>query len=178
MRPADFRDAEPAFDPIDYLTGPVSSWGVIESRTGEPLRRFRTEVVGTPARDGTLRLDQHFVFENGDTEDRTWALTRTDSHTIQATSPDVSGVASGEVWGNAFHYSYILKTNPGNPFTNVRMNHWMYLQRDGTVINRVRVSKLGITLRTITEVFRRGAEPVPSIGTEAGTANDDPVSRD
>ncbi|MDB6140412.1 MAG: hypothetical protein JWO94_3484, partial [Verrucomicrobiaceae bacterium] len=45
---------------------------------------------------------------------------------------------------------------PGNPLANVRMTHWMQLQPDGrTMLNSVTVSKAGLILARITEVFQK-----------------------
>lgn len=162
LAPQSFANATPAFEPDKFFEGPVRSWGVMERRSGNPVSRFRTEVMGT--RDGAdLVLTQHFFFEDGRTQQREWRIHRVDQHRYEATANDVAGVAAGEAYGNAFHWVYTLKTKPGNPLFNVQMNHWMYLQADGSMVNRVQVTKLGVKLQQITEYFRKGTEPVAAI---------------
>lgn len=163
LAPSSFASASPRFEPDRFFEGPVRSWGVMERRSGNPVSRFRTEVEGVRNAAG-LVLTQHFFFEDGRTQQRVWQIRRIDEHRYEATANDVAGVGSGEAYGNAFHWEYTLATRPGNPFLNVRMKHWMYLQPDGSMVNRVQITKFGVILGQITEYFRRGTDPVAAIG--------------
>lgn len=163
MAPQSFEGSSPRFDPVQYFDGPTRSWGVIESRRGNPRSRFRTEMMGRREGDA-LVITQDFTFEDGRKQQRVWRIRRVDDHRYEATSPDVSGIAPGVAYGNAFHWEYELGRNP---FTRVHMNHWMYLQAGGEVmINRVIISKLGVILAETTEHFHRGTGPVPSVTPE------------
>ena len=166
MAPQGFDHSTPRFEPEKYWEGPTRSWGVMESKRGNPKSRFRTEMMGR--RDGdVLVITQDFTFEDGRKQQRVWRLKRIDEHRYEATAPDVVGVAPGEAWGNSFHWEYTLATTPHNIFTRVHMTHWMYLQADGEeMINRVIISKLGVILAETTEHFHRGTGPVPSISLE------------
>jgi len=163
LPPAHFAGAEPRFDPLQYFDGPTRSWGVMESRGGNPKSRFQTVMQGR--REGeVLVITQDFTFEDGRKQQRIWRIRRIDEHRYEATAPDVVGVAPGEAYGNTFHWEYTLAVSPHNPFTHVGMHHWMYLQADGTtMINRVIITKLGIVIAETTEHFHRGTGPVPSI---------------
>ncbi|MEO8378989.1 MAG: DUF3833 family protein [Acidobacteriota bacterium] len=164
LSPSHFSTAEPRFEPDRYFEGPTRSWGVTESRRGNPKSRFRTEMFGRREGD-VLVVTQDFTFEDGRTQRRLWRIRRIDEHRYEATSPDVPGVAPGEAYGNTFHWEYTLALTPHNVFTRVRMHHWMYLQADGTtMINRVIITKLGVVIAETTEHFHRGTAPVPSIG--------------
>ncbi len=166
MRPEGFATAVPRFDPETFFEGPTRSWGVIESRSGKPRSRFRTEMMGT--REGDfLVITQDFTFEDGRKQRRVWRLRRVDDRRYEATANDVVGVSRGLVSGNAFHWRYTLALRPGNPLANVDFELWMYLQADGeTLINRVTIRKLGVILAQTTEHFHRGTGPVPSIARE------------
>ena len=52
-----FRSTAPAIDPIQFFTGHVVSWGVLENRSGEPKEIVQTDCVGK-ADDGTLRMTE------------------------------------------------------------------------------------------------------------------------
>jgi hypothetical protein len=158
--PSHFATATPRFEPDRYFEGPVRSWGVIETRRGNPRSRFRTAMMGRREGD-TVVVTQDFTFEDGRRQQRIWRIRRIDEHRYEATSPDVNGIAPGEAYGNTFHWEYTLGKNP---FTRVRMHHWMYLQADGsTMINRVVITKLGAVIAETTEHFHRGDGPVPPI---------------
>jgi hypothetical protein len=163
MKPESFAGAEPRFEPDKFFEGPTRSWGVVESRTGRPKRRFRTEMMGS--REGNdLVITQDFTFEDGHKQQRVWRIRRIDDHHYDATANDVVGVSHGLAYGNTFYWEYTLALRPGNPLANVRFKLWMYLQADGeTMINRVTISKLGLIVAQTTEHFHRGSGPVPTI---------------
>ena len=166
MKPESFANATPRFDPDQWFEGPTRSWGVIESRSGQPKSRFRTEMMGVREGD-VLAITQDFTFEDGHQQSRHWRLRRIDEHRYEATANDVVGVSRGLAYGNTFRWEYTLALRPGNPLANVRFKLWMYLAADGeTMINRVTISKLGVILAETTEHFHRGTGPVPAI---AGT---------
>ena len=164
LRPQQFQGATPQFDPIRYLEGPTRSWGVFETRSGEPRRRFRTAMMGVREGDA-LVVTQDFTFDDGKTQRRVWTIRRIDAHRFDATATDVVGVASGVAYGNTFRWEYTLQVTPGKPLTRVRMKHWMYLADGGdTLVNRVIISKFGIIVSEATEYFRRGAGETASVG--------------
>jgi hypothetical protein len=163
LQPESFAGAGPRFEPDKFFEGPTRSWGVIESRSGRPKSRFRTEMMGR--REGAdLMITQDFTFEGGRRQQRVWRVRRIDDHRYEATANDVVGVSRGLACGNTFRWEYTLALRPGNPLANVRFKLWMYLQDDGeTMINRVIISKLGVIIAQTTEHFHRGTGAVPSI---------------
>ena len=157
LSPSQFAHSTPAFDPVEFFTGHTRSWGVFENRSGEPSRRFSTVCDGHREADGTLLLDQIFTYEDGATQQRHWRIHRLDAHHYEATANDVVGQATGEAYGNAFHWEYTVALKPGNPLYNVRLRQWMYLQAGGqTMMNRASVNKLGLQVAQVTEFFQRG----------------------
>jgi Protein of unknown function (DUF3833) len=161
LKPESFAGAEPRFDPLQFFDGPTRSWGVLESRSGKPKSRFKTDLMGR--REGEdLVITQDFTFEDGHRQQRVWRVHRVDDHHYDATANDVVGVSHGLAYGNTFRWEYTV--GKGNPFTRLQYKLWMYLQADGeTLINRVAITKLGVILAQTTEHFHRGAGPVPSI---------------
>jgi hypothetical protein len=163
LKPQSFAGAEPRFEPDKYFEGPTRSWGVMESRSGRPKSRFRTEMMGHREGDD-LVITQDFTFEDGRKQRRVWRVRRIDEHRYDATANDVVGVSHGLAYGNTFRWDYTLALRPGNPLANVRFKLWMYLQADSeTLINRVTITKLCVILARTTEHFHRGTGPVPSI---------------
>ena len=156
LAPKRFSGSKPAFDPVAYFTGKTQSWGVFENRNGDPARRFTTVCRGHLEGE-TLVLDQMFVYDDGQRQERHWRIRRVDAHRVEATANDVVGTATGEVYGNAFRWEYTVALKPGNPVYNVHLKQWMYLQADGrTMLNRATVTKLGVEVAQVTECFRRG----------------------
>jgi hypothetical protein len=155
MQISQFQSGRPLFEPTKFFTGRTTSSGVMESREGAPMRRVQTKTLGRWEGD-TLHLEQALVFSDGKTQHRSWRIRKLDEHRYEATANDLVGIARGEAYGNAFHWSFTLALSPGNPLANVRMSQWMYLQLDGrTMINHSTIRKFGITVAQVTEEFRR-----------------------
>lgn len=163
LAPQRFAGAAPTFDPQTFFAGPVRSWGVVESHSGNPKSRFRVELDGVQEGSG-LTITQNFRYDDGHSEHRVWHMRKLDEHRFEATGDDVRGVTVGEAYGNTFRWEYTLATRPGNPLFNVQMHHWMYLVDRDTMINRVTVTKFGVIVAQVTEYFHRGTAEMPSIG--------------
>ncbi len=163
LEPQDFTAAVPLFEPDKFFEGPVRSWGVIETRSGSPKSRLRADLFGR--REGAdVVVTQDFTFQDGRKQQRIWKIRRIDEHRYGAFADDVIGPAVGYAFGNAFHWKYTLQLRPGNFFSRVRMEHWMYLLGDGeTMINRVVIRKFGVIVAQTTEYFQRGAASVPTV---------------
>ncbi len=158
MRPADFDGQKPAFEPEKFFTGRTESTGVMENRSGAPVKRVATQTEGV-WKDGILHLEQDLVFGDDPPTHRSWRLRRMDAHHLEGTANDMVGQARGEIYGNTFHWTFTLATSPGNPLANVRMSQWMYLQPDGrTMVNHTTITKAGVVLRQVTEQFRKVRE--------------------
>lgn len=156
LAPRDFSRGTPIFDPQVFFTGRTRSWGVFENRAGAPVRRFTTVSLGR-RKGAALDLEQTFTYDDGSTQHRHWRIRRLDAHRFEATANDVAGPATGEAYGNVFHWEYTVELRPGNPLCNVRLKQWMYLQTDGTMLNRGTIEKLGVQVAQVTEHFRREA---------------------
>lgn len=85
------------------------------------------------------------TFANGAVESRTWHIRRLDEHLYSAKLSGAAGDVSAETNGNLFHLRYLVR-RPG-----IYMEQWLYLQRDGTVLNIGRVKILGFLLAQLSE---------------------------
>jgi hypothetical protein len=155
MRPQEFTGKEPVIAPETFFTGHTQSWGVVETTSGEPISTFTSDAHGIRDDAGALLLTQDFAFSDGRTVQRRWHFVKTDDHRFEATANDVVGTAHGEAYGNLFHWTYALALDPGNRLENVDMEQWMYLQDDGTLMNRVAIRKFGVLAAMVTEHFHR-----------------------
>ncbi len=154
MTAQDFSGMQPALSPSAFFTGHTQSWGVIETAGGSPDMLFHSDAVGHQDEHGTLYLTQKFTLGDGMENERDWRFVQVDEHHFQGTANDVSGVAEGEAYGNVFHWKYVLQLSPGNSLKDADVEQWMYLQDDGTVLNRGAITKAGILVAQITEHFR------------------------
>ncbi len=138
----------------DYFTGRTRGWGVIEDRFGRLRRQFIIEVLGETLPDG-LRLDERIRFDNGEESSRTWLMTALGEGRYEARTQDLVGRAFGRLVGSSFHWSYRLRLPFGGRPMVISFDDKLYLQPDGVLINRARLSKLGFGLAHMTVSFRR-----------------------
>jgi hypothetical protein len=150
------------FDPITFFSGHIHSWGVVESRSGEPTETVETDCLGHLNGAGHLEMSQHLTFQDGTVQDRVWTMSRAGSGRFQATANDMIGTADGRAEGRMFHWQWVLARSPGNPLMNVTMEQWMYRLPDGTGLIRTTISKLGIILAEVTEQFTRVDDHPPA----------------
>ncbi len=155
LKPAAFTNAGPAFNPLKFFTGHVTSWGVEEARSGQPIAIVTTDCTGTATGPNRIRMVQVLHVGNAPPQTRIWQFKQTGPHQFIATANDMSGTARGTAGGPEFHWHWVLESHPGNPLENITMAQWMYEMPDGSVVIRTVASKLGIRLVEVTEQFRK-----------------------
>ena len=150
----DYASDKPALDLQAYFNGVVDAWGIFTDRNGKVVKRFTVE-MHCHWQDGQGVLDEDFVYSDGTQEKRVWTLTHLGEGRYQGTAGDVVGLASGQVQGNAFHWQYTLALPVNGMVLHVQMDDWMYLMNDRVMLNKARMSKLGLHLGDVTLSFTR-----------------------
>lgn len=152
MKPEDFVDATPRFQPEIYFDGKVKAWGVFEDRFGKLRRQFTVDIDGSW--DGKqLVLDEHFLYSDGEKQRRVWTIEKIDTHTYTGKAGDVIGTAQGRSFGNALRWTYDMDLKVGDGLWRVSFDDWMFLQPGGVLINRAVVRRWGIEIGTVTLSF-------------------------
>jgi len=152
MKPTDFKDAAPRLIIEDYFAGETRAWGIFEDRFGRLRRQFTVDITGTW--DGReLVLDERFQYSDGERDRRVWTIEKTGPHTYEGRADDVIGKAEGQAYGNALNWRYDMDLKVGEGTLRVHFNDWMFLQPTGVLLNRARVTKLGVEVGTVTLAF-------------------------
>lgn len=154
MKISDFEGTYPPFELEQFFDGQTEAAGIFYDRFGNIRRQFTVDITGTVDGDN-LTLVEDFVYDDGETEQRIWSLTRTGEDTYEGTAPGVIGIARGQIAGNAFHWEYTFDLPMNGDTLRVTFDDWMFLQPNGTVVNRAVISKWGIELGTAVISFRR-----------------------
>jgi hypothetical protein len=157
LPPESFGAAKPVFLPEEFFAGHIISHGIIETTDARPQLLFDGDNNGTLNPDGTLDLAQVFTVSDGTTRRRRWHFVKLDEHHYTGTANDVEGPGTGEAYGNLFHWRYTVIREAGDFPRELDFEQWMYLEPDGTVVNRGRISKFGITVAGLTEYFEKGS---------------------
>lgn len=152
---ADYADVKPRLDIRQYLNGPLVAKGVLFDYSGKVDLMFHVTMQGS-WKGNTGTLQEHFTYNDGRTEERTWTITFHDDHNFTATADDVIGEAKGTQHGNAVNMRYRLnaKRASGDTIT-LSMDDWMYLLDANTLINRTKMRKFGLTVGELVITFEK-----------------------
>ncbi len=155
MKIEDYAAFEPTFDLFTYFQGNTRGWGVFQDRGGALKRQFVVDINGTISPDGELVMTEDFVWNDGEKSQRVWRIRKQDAHRYSGRAADVVGEAKGEAYGNALNWQYDLNLPVDGKVWQVSFDDWMYLQADGVLLNRAKMSKFGFTLGEVTIAFQK-----------------------
>lgn len=150
----DFSHGTPELAVDQYFAGRTQAWGLFEDRFGRVRRQFVVDMNGR-REGGEFVLDEQFTYDDGETQSRTWRIRATGPGTYEGRAGDVVGVARGEAKGNALHWRYTLNLPIDGRIWAVNFDDWMFLQKDGVLLNRAHMSKWGIELGSVTLLFQK-----------------------
>ena len=154
MKPQDFAQKQPQFDIFEYFKGDSRAWGIFEDRFGTLRRQFPVDITGT-IEDDVLTLDERFLYDDGEKDRRVWTIRKTGDHSYQGQADDIIGQAVGSQYGNALNWSYDMDLKVGDGSWRVTFDDWMFLQPDGVLVNRARVTKWGFEIGEVTLFFKQ-----------------------
>ncbi|MCA3574146.1 MAG: DUF3833 family protein [Aestuariivirga sp.] len=142
------------FDLLSYFEGRTLASGVFEGRGGQLKRRFTVDMMGR-AEGSTLILEEHFLFDNGERQERTWTLTRGDGQSFTGTCEDAVSEARGRFEQGRAYLDSELRLKVGNRLIGMRFEDVFYDAGEGAVLNRSTVSKWGIRVGQVLILFRK-----------------------
>ncbi len=155
MKIEDYAAFEPKLDLFQYFQGNTRGWGVFQDRSGALKRQFVVDIKGEVNKDGELVLTEDFVWNDGEISQRIWYIRKQDAHRYSGRAADVVGEAKGVAYGNALNWQYDLNLPVDGKVWQVHFDDWMYLQPDGVLLNRAKMSKFGFTLGEVTISFQK-----------------------
>lgn len=155
MNIQDYKDIKPTLNLFDYFEGSTRGWGMFQDRNGVLKRQFVVDIKGTINEQGQLQLKEDFVWNDGEKSQRIWTISKEDNNYFSGTASDVIGKAKGESSGNAFQWKYVLNLPVGDKTYKVNFNDWMFLQPDGVLLNRAKMSKFGFALGEVFISFKK-----------------------
>lgn len=154
MSPTTYEHTQPKLDLFDYFEGQTMAWGQFQSRSGELQRRFTVDIKGKVNGD-TLVLDEQFVYDDGETEQRIWTIKKVGDNQYEGSAGDVIGKAFGQSSGSVFNWRYTLDLPYKDSSIHVKFDDWMFLQTDQVMLNRAKVTKWGFRVGEVTLFFQK-----------------------
>jgi hypothetical protein len=157
IKGAQYANVEPAFHLREYFDGPITAWGIVQDRSGNIVKRFDIKIVGKWKGDtGTLVED--FDYYDGKTQRRIWTITDLGNGRYTGRADDILNSAAGTGYGNAGRWQYTMNVPVDDTTYRIRFDDWMWLMRDGVLINRSYMKKFGLTVGEIT-IFMKKDKP-------------------
>ncbi len=150
----DYKNTTPKLDLFTYFKGETKAWGQFQDRSGLVIRRFTVDINGT-VEGNTLVLDERFVYDDGEKQQRIWSITKTAEGEYIGTAGDVVGQAKGLSAGSALNWSYTLDLPYKDSSIHVKFDDWMFLHSDSVMLNRAEVTKWGFRVGEVTLFFNK-----------------------
>jgi hypothetical protein len=137
-----------------YLNGKLEAHGILQDRSGKLIKSFYVTMNGTWS-GNSGKLEEHFTFSDGKTDQRTWEINFSDDNNFTAKAHDTVGIARGQQYGNAFKMDYVLKIDVDGKKYDISLIDWIYLVDQKTAINVSKMTKFGFTVGTLTISFKK-----------------------
>lgn len=151
---ADYAAQRPMFDFKKYFSGKLIAHGMASDRAGAVQRRFVVTMDCTWVGDmGTL--DEHFVYDDGEKQQRIWRVRLLPDGTLTGTADDVVGEARGAAAGAAFRWQYTLKLPARGSVYEVQFDDWIHLIDERTALNKAVITKFGIRVGDVLLSFTK-----------------------
>lgn len=148
------RNEKTHFDLLSYFEGRTIAEGVFEDRSGNAKRRFSVEMTGR-ASGPALVLEEHFLFDDGERQSRTWTLTRDGGMGFTGRCEDSVDEARGGFEPGRATLASTLRLKVGTRMIAMNFVDVFYDTGAGTVLNRSTVSKWGVRVGQVLILFRK-----------------------
>lgn len=155
----DYRGTRPVLDLKTFFDGELAAYGILADRSGRVTRKFSARIMAS-WQDDEGTLVEHFVYDDGEEEDRTWRLVYHGNDRYTGTADDVVGTASGQTAGSAFNWRYSLDVPWREDSIVVNLDDWLYLVDDNHLINRTALRKFGFRVGELTLVIEKTGRAV------------------
>lgn len=143
----------PNFEPESYFAQRLDAYGVFVDRFGSIQRQFEVVVEGQKTDTG-FSLDEYFLYDDGEREERRWDVTALGNGRYEGRCRDVIGVARGVCTANMLSWKYRFRLEMFGRKVAVTFDDVMVLQAGGVLVNRATVSKAGLKLGEVLLTFR------------------------
>lgn len=147
--PAPLQTGASDFRPDLFFAGRTRGTGTVRVATSSRPQILAVQGRGRIGADGALDLDQAVTID-GKTSQRSFRVARARDGRWQGTLSDAAGPVTAAVRGNRMTIAYPMKR------AGMRMHQTLDLQPGGrTVLNRARVTLLGVTVARIEETIEK-----------------------
>lgn len=154
LKPKEIAKSSPRFIPEEVLAKKMRGEGAIFDRFGNFQRAFVLHLEGEKKDDGVI-LKELLVYDTGEEETRTYTFKKDSDSSYEATSESgLVGPAKIESVGNVLRWSYTFEVPYRGKTRHMRFDDWMFLQENGSIINRATIYWWGIRVAELYMLIR------------------------
>lgn len=143
-----------SWDPIGFFDGRFLAHGAFIDRQKQIRRRFFADVSANTSDNQTV-ITEAFTFDDGETEQRIWTLSRVADNKIEAYTEDVAGKATGIINGATLNMRYDFFLNISGRRIKFAFDDVMICQDQNHLLNKARISKFGLYIGELVISFER-----------------------
>ncbi len=144
-----YKNTSPELKLEEFFNGKLTAYGMVQSRSGKVLRRFRVDMVGSWEGNKGV-LDEKFYYDDGEEQQRTWYLEKHDNGMYGGTAGDVVKPAKGATSGYALNWHYTVAIPVDGENWDIDFDDWMYQLDENRLINRAQMKKWGFKVGEVT----------------------------
>ncbi|MAF17231.1 MAG: hypothetical protein CMG93_14845 [Marinomonas sp.] len=152
----EYASNQPELNVESFFQGDLVAHGVLKDRGGKVTRYFYADLKGS-WENGVGTLEEWFVFDDGEQQERIWTLTPNGDGTYTATAGDVIGAGRLETSGNALFMKYVLRVPYDGDTIDLNVDDRMYLVTPDHLINESVLTKFGFEVASLTLSIRQKA---------------------
>lgn len=150
----DYAGTEPMMDLRAHLNGKIKCEGVIYGPLGRVSSRFTADFEAVWEGNRGV-MQEHFLYDSGNTQDREWRLEIGSDGTIRADADDLVGQGTGVQSGAAIRLEYRIRLPVEAGGHVLDTVDWMYVTPGGTIVNRSQFRKFGIKVAELVATMQR-----------------------
>lgn len=149
-----YQELDPRFDVETHFGGERHAYGIVRSRGGELLRRFKVNLTGV-WEDNRGVLDEDFLYDDGERSSRQWVFEKTANGTWVGTANDALTQARLVINGPELNLVYEMVLEVDGTEYEVTFEDWIYAIDDERVVNVSEVRKFGFKVAEVILVIDR-----------------------
>lgn len=155
VKVTDYKDYKPILTPETFFNGNLVAHGVVKDRAGKVIRYFTANIKGTWENKQEGKLEESFLFNDGEKQSRVWKMKKTGPNEYIATAGDVIGEAKIQTSGNGMFLNYVLRIPYNDSTLDITVDDRMYLVDEKVVLNESKLSKFGFDVGSMMLVIEQ-----------------------
>jgi len=150
----DYANNSPKLVLETFFNGQLRAHGIVKDRSGKVIRYFDASIDAS-WQDGVGTLDENFIFDDGEKQQRIWTITKDAAGKYFGTANDVIGSSQLKFAGNGLFLDYVLRVPYKDGTLDLSIDDRMYLVSEDVLINESVMTKWGFQVGEIVLVIKK-----------------------